>query len=272
MYVRDHYLSCFLLKPAIQTSCLLVLLLLHLLHWSFDETRGHYYAWDVMLYHMHGLVLLGIDISFMLYGWSGMQSIPSSNSLNSSPLSFDYHYYPFEVCLVLCAHLCLLLSEISFFKLFFFCFLVFLICIEFASISGSAMSFSLNCSERKLSFSLIISSEKKLSLFNWVWGGVILIVIVTFDCWIKDNTWLGYIVCIALLFLHQHPASCMYSSQASHLLLGLLLCICILPIVCIALKLPTFCLNWSFTVTVSLPFAWTIAWYQLPAYSFIIYC
>ena len=97
----------------------------------------------------------------------------------------------------------------------------------------------------------------------WLWKEAILIVFFTYYHWIRRNTWLRCIVCIALMYtsashllfvqlpdflpsactVHQHPACCLYTFQASYLLFELLFHFAMLSAFCLDYHLmPTPCL------------------------------
>ena len=62
----------------------------------------------VMFYHMHGLVSLAIDMSFMPYGCCVMLSVSSLHSMNSSPFVFwSLLLSSCGISVVLSSHLCL---------------------------------------------------------------------------------------------------------------------------------------------------------------------
>ena len=111
---------------------------------------GHDLITDIhhLLYIMNGLVSLAADIIFMcLYFWSSISQNSLLNSPYSPPLCFGSLLSSSHGMLVVtCSLLCVLLSEISIYELYF----LFFFCFGFASVPAS-----LDWSERKISLLLL---------------------------------------------------------------------------------------------------------------------
>ena len=246
-----EWLLSLLFSPAIRISYLLVLMMLYLLHCYCLLIEKELfcliccalpYTWTTITcywYEFYAIWLVCYAINFLTSKFIIMEPLITAIFLWN--INF---WIPF-----------LLLS-------------FFLICIVLTFISGfldwSEMFHYCYCASSLLVWylspcSLSVALKQGLILINCqLWKETIFIVIVTHDCWISDNTWLGSIVCIVLtLCICILPLVCT-ALRCATLCFDCFLCINILPIICIVLKLHAFCLNCSFTPGVSLSFVYII--------------